>query len=257
MSKSIAVLGSDQVPLAYTVPVPGTLTPLAASATFDGTAAGAFLPCVSYYDNDGNLITRATAPEVAAGSSAGVSWFPGGGLGAGTGATPAASAYLWTQTTKTFTNGVGFAATWDHFQTTDASVFGTNPFNTFTLPPHNTAGDVNLVLLQAGAFVAEATAIFAAGSTNFAAEIQMNTINYLDNATTTAAGNLATRTAPCTGFGAIMTQSVRCFTIPAGDEPNGIYFEMNGDTVGTYTVTAYSLVCHWLGAGIGTDDVVY
>lgn len=76
MSKSIAVLGSDQVPLAYTVPVPGTLTPLTASAVFSGSGAAAFLPCVSFYDSDGNLISRATAPQVAAGGSAEVSWFP-------------------------------------------------------------------------------------------------------------------------------------------------------------------------------------
>jgi hypothetical protein len=93
VSKSIAVLGSDQVPLTYTVPVPGTLTTLTAAAVFDGTgAAGSFEPCLSMYDSDGNLIARATAPEVAAGDSAEVSWFPGAGLGQ---AAAAASGLPW------------------------------------------------------------------------------------------------------------------------------------------------------------------
>lgn len=76
MSQSIAVLGSNQIPLTYKVPVPGTLTPIAASAVFDGSAALTFVPCLSFYDSDGNLIARAPAPVVAAGGSAEVSWFP-------------------------------------------------------------------------------------------------------------------------------------------------------------------------------------
>ncbi len=70
------MLGSNQVPLNYTVPVPGTLTALSASAVFDGGGAATFVPCLSFYDSDGNLLARATAPTVAAGASAEVSWFP-------------------------------------------------------------------------------------------------------------------------------------------------------------------------------------
>lgn len=81
MSQSVAVLGSNQIPLTYIVPVPGTLTPLAASATFDGTASAAFIPCLTFYDSDGNLIARAIAPEIAAGASAEVSWFRGLAVG--------------------------------------------------------------------------------------------------------------------------------------------------------------------------------
>ena len=76
MSQSVAVLGSNVVPLTYKVPVPGSLTALSAAATFDGTAANAFKPCLSFYDSDGNLLARATATTVAAGASAEVSWFP-------------------------------------------------------------------------------------------------------------------------------------------------------------------------------------
>lgn len=95
MSKSIAVLGSDQVPLAYTVPVPGSLTPLSASAVYDGSGAGSFQPALSFYDNDGNLIVRQIGPTVAAGGSVEQSWFPR--VAAQTSGTP-----------------TGFAASWIH-----------------------------------------------------------------------------------------------------------------------------------------------
>lgn len=54
------------------------LEPMAVFAHFDGTAAsGAFLPCVTYYTQDGKVFARAVADEQAAGASADVSWFPG------------------------------------------------------------------------------------------------------------------------------------------------------------------------------------
>lgn len=131
MSKSIAVLGSNQVPLAYTVPVPGSLTPLSASAVYDGSGAGAFLPCLSLYDSDGNLISRATAPEVAAGSSAEVSWFPSVG-GSGTGAAFAAS---WA---SLFDNNIAVpsGATFTQYDFTPAA-FYTNDSTTFTVDSTN------------------------------------------------------------------------------------------------------------------------
>lgn len=127
MSKSIAVLGSDQVPLAYTVPVPGTLTPLAGAAVFDGSGAGAFLPALSFYDNDGNLIARATAPEVAAGATAEVSWFPGAGLGEGQATGPSSlpvfsvfqpNTFTWLPSTTT-----PRAISWPRFATSDPSFY--------------------------------------------------------------------------------------------------------------------------------------
>jgi hypothetical protein len=55
------------------------LEPTAVFAHFDGSAAGsAFLPCVTYYTQDGKVFARAfPADDVAAGASADVSWFPG------------------------------------------------------------------------------------------------------------------------------------------------------------------------------------
>lgn len=53
--------------------------PQAAFAHFDGSgASGSFLPCITYYTQDGRIFARAfPADAVAAGASADVSWFPG------------------------------------------------------------------------------------------------------------------------------------------------------------------------------------
>jgi hypothetical protein len=65
----------------YTIDLGATdeLTPSAVFAHFNGAAAsGAFLPCVTYYTQDGLVFARAfPADDVAAGASADVSWFPG------------------------------------------------------------------------------------------------------------------------------------------------------------------------------------
>ena len=62
----------------YTVPGADTIEPLAASVSYDGTgAAGAFMPCLSIYSQDGHLISRTfPAASVAQGSSSEVSFIP-------------------------------------------------------------------------------------------------------------------------------------------------------------------------------------
>lgn len=62
----------------YEVPGSATIEPLAVSAVFDGTgAAGSFIPCLTFKTITGAIIARCPAPEVAAGDTAEVSWFPG------------------------------------------------------------------------------------------------------------------------------------------------------------------------------------
>lgn len=77
MAVPVAVPGDPASPLEYTVPGSTAFVPRAASATFDGSgAAGAFLPTMTWLSQSGEVLGRYTAPEVAAGSSAEVSWFP-------------------------------------------------------------------------------------------------------------------------------------------------------------------------------------
>jgi hypothetical protein len=66
-------------PETYELGATETLNPRAIFAHFDGAAAaGPFLPCVTYYTQDGLVFARSfPADEVAAGASADVSWFPG------------------------------------------------------------------------------------------------------------------------------------------------------------------------------------
>ena len=165
MSKSIAVLGSDQVPLAYTVPVPGTLTTLAASAVFNGSAAAAFIPCLSLYDSDGNLISRATAPEVAAGDSAEVSWFPGLGLAAASATGAVVGAYVIRTTTDTFGPVSG------HPMKFNVGSIVTNDAATFTQ-----SGNQKIILAHGGLVMAGLTGLFGTnGGVAYAGEFQMQT----------------------------------------------------------------------------------
>ena len=70
-------LGSSGDLNVYTVPGSAIVTPYSATVAFDGTgAAGAFIPCLTFKTQTGAIIARCPAPEVAAGDTAEVSWFP-------------------------------------------------------------------------------------------------------------------------------------------------------------------------------------
>lgn len=70
-------LGADGELDTYQVPGSAVVTPYAVSANFDGTsAAGAFIPCLTFKTQTGAVIARCPAPEVAAGDSSERSWFP-------------------------------------------------------------------------------------------------------------------------------------------------------------------------------------
>ena len=77
--------GPVAVPLDYTVPASGELLPLMVRATMDGTSAsGSFYAVVQVLSPNGRVMGTARSDAIAAGASADVTWFPGGGqLGAG------------------------------------------------------------------------------------------------------------------------------------------------------------------------------
>jgi hypothetical protein len=76
-SNSVAVLGEGTPPLVYPVGIEGTITVLSASAVFTGTNPDGFLPALSFYDSDGNLISQAYGPLQSGSGTLQVSWFPG------------------------------------------------------------------------------------------------------------------------------------------------------------------------------------
>jgi len=74
LTGNLGTSGSLEV---YEVPGAATVEPFTASAVFDGTgASGPFLPCLTFKTITGAIIARCPAPEVAAGDTAEVSWFP-------------------------------------------------------------------------------------------------------------------------------------------------------------------------------------
>lgn len=70
-------LGAGGSLAVYQVPGSALVSPVSVSSSFDGTgAAGAFIPCLTFKTQTGAIIARCPAPEVAAGATAEVSWFP-------------------------------------------------------------------------------------------------------------------------------------------------------------------------------------
>lgn len=78
MSTQVITAPTGDTPQAYKVTGTGAATPQVISAHWDGNgAAGEFMPCVSFYSNDGKLMGRfGTENTVAAGDSARVTYGP-------------------------------------------------------------------------------------------------------------------------------------------------------------------------------------
>lgn len=259
-----AVIRADAIqtaPAGYKVPGAQEILVKSVRAVVDGSGAGsAFDAVLQLIDPAGNVCWQApTSTSIAAGGSADVSWFPrvGAGGGSSSTATPAASMMAFNATPHTFVGNVGFSMTWTHFRTTDPSVFGTNPFGSTTIPPNNASGDVNIMLLVPGAYVAELTINWLTGTANFYGEIQTLTSDYEDNGSPTAIGDLASTSAPMSGNGDYMSQSIKLITVTASSTFGVIYALADGQTAGNYTVNSWTMVVHYLGSGIGTNHSVY
>lgn len=77
-TREVAVPGDPSQPLSYTLPGSVAFVVRAAFCTFNGTgASGNFIPSMQWYSQSGDFIGQYIAPEVAAGSTADVSFFPG------------------------------------------------------------------------------------------------------------------------------------------------------------------------------------
>jgi hypothetical protein len=74
----IQALGVQPSPLEYIIPAAQELAPKVCFASFNGAAAGGpFLPCLQIISPAGYVVGTFAAPQVAAGGSADISWFPG------------------------------------------------------------------------------------------------------------------------------------------------------------------------------------
>lgn len=80
---TILAAGSEALPAGYTVPAQQVIQPKMVRAVVDGTgASGSFVAVCQIVSDSGIIIAEGVCSStVAAGGSAQVSWFPGGGLG--------------------------------------------------------------------------------------------------------------------------------------------------------------------------------
>lgn len=131
----MADLADDQVaipngpaPQTHTVTHLDGVIPKAVQATFDGSGAGgAFLPTLIIAGKEGREVARIPAPEVAAGATAEVSWFPRGKLAAAakaaTASLPACFVDGPSLTLNTWVPNNYTAVPWNLFQTNDPTTF--------------------------------------------------------------------------------------------------------------------------------------
>jgi len=78
--QQVLVAGTAPAPAAFRVPGNGQIRPKAVRAVYDGSAAATFIPVLRIVSDGGVIVAEATAPVVAAGGSAAVTWFPGAEL---------------------------------------------------------------------------------------------------------------------------------------------------------------------------------
>jgi hypothetical protein len=257
--QQILVTGKATVPASFTVPGNGQIQPKTIFASYDGTGAGGnFLPAIKIISDGGETVgVFPTSTTVVAGASADVTWFPGveaTGTPAST-TTPAASALVEQFTPHTFVGTVGTVVPFEFFNTTDKTVFGTNPSGSVTTPPNNTTGDKSLMLLQGGAYVVDASVLFSVAPGAVAMDTATVAMDYNDLGYGTNIEQLATLAGPMGSN--LMLQAYHLFMVQSASVPALLSVAVQGATGGNYTVAEMSMVVHWLGGGIGADVSVY
>jgi hypothetical protein len=168
-------LGADGNLNVYVVPGSVIATPVSASVIFDGTsAAGAFIPCLTFKTQTGAVIARCPAPEVAAGDTAEVSWFPS--VGSVAAAAPTSTTVAYAQgysdfvdgdAPQTVTAGGTAVGTHAHVTTTDSSILF---FDTATTP------NDRLRMLAHGTYLVWSTALWERTDVNLTSQIMNSNV---------------------------------------------------------------------------------
>jgi hypothetical protein len=135
-------------------------------AKYDGSgAATPYVPLLRLISDAGSTAFEIPADNtIAAGASADVTWFPGVAGGTSQSATaPGATAYLWgVFSPQTIPNNSSTRVRWDHFQTNDTTIFGTETSAGSGPPFHNTAGDSVLGFTGFGSYYCSGRVEYAA-----------------------------------------------------------------------------------------------
>lgn len=119
-------LGQEDAPAGWLLPAGLEIVPKIAYASFDGTAATAFLPCLRIVSDSGHVAAECvSSTEVAAGGSADVTWFRG--VGGGTTAAVGSSGVLTAQqdigTAQTLTANTTTTLSWDNIAVDTSGTF--------------------------------------------------------------------------------------------------------------------------------------
>jgi hypothetical protein len=152
------------LPTAYGVPNAQEIAPKMVRAVFDGTgASGSFLPVLQIVNDAGIIVGESALPTVAAGGSVDATWFPGAIANVNNGE----ACYLWgvaaTQPAIT-SGGSGTFVHWNHFQTTNSTIFGTDTSGAASPPYNNASGDSYLYFNKNGYYMASMTAEMTSGA---------------------------------------------------------------------------------------------
>jgi hypothetical protein len=237
-------------------------------ALIDGTGAGAaFLPTLQLLDPNGHVMWEgATSSTVAAGGSADVSWFPGlGGNSGGSSTSPpiGETAYLWgvfPGMAAVPSGGGGAFMRWNHFQTTNTSVFGTDTSGAASPPFHNAAGDSYLYFQADGFYQAAMSVEFPAGAYAQFGQITTEGSQWdLDSppSGSNPAEDLATNVSP-TGFSVSLQQfSSHMFYVDSSANPGITRVQLFQTSGVSKSIIAFNLGIFYLGGNTGLLTQIY
>jgi hypothetical protein len=264
MADQIRVLANPASSISYTIPGTAVVTPLAAVATFNGAgAAGAFLPCLSFYNQQGELLGRYTSEEsVAAGDTAVVSYGPSlrPKPSASTGGALAAAVLSMNDTIGAHNQTVTALGTitvpWFAFATTDSTVFATGTASTV----NNTAGDTVLYCQQNGLYLLETWLVWSGALISQTVTLTSNHMTGLSTfpwGGANRSGNTLANSTGILGAGGQTTRVEDVWMAIADVQPEQVTVSAhNGNTTTSNTVTTCILNAFYFGT-VSTLASVY
>lgn len=254
------VVGTAPAPAQFTIPGNGQMQPKCVRAVYDGTGAGsAFLPVLRFISDGGKQVGSFVAPQVAAGGSADVSWFPhvGAKAAAATAGVPAyASVNFGIANAQTAGAGAQITLQWFAFSTSDTSLF----FTTDNVGGNrNMAGNTLLHGPSAGLFQIRAQTRWAAGVYNRTAFINVPSGNEVAWEGDVEPPEQAATSASLVGLNSLLNPvSERWVLMRATDSDMQAFVSAtNGDGANPHNVNyGWMVVYYWPVSGM-TQNKVY
>jgi hypothetical protein len=264
---SIVSTANVAAPEGYTLQGTNELLLKAVRATIDGSGtATAYLPALQLLDPNGNVMWTAVGSSVAAGASADVSWFPGlagSGSGGSTAPNDSQTAYVWGVGTTMGTVPSGGGVTnmkWRHFQTTDATIFGTDTGGAASPPYHNADSDSFFYFNKNGAYIIAMTVRLTAGAYAQAADVgNVGSQWQIDHTGSTAdlPEDIASNTAADGVFGQYALMSRRMFYVDNTAGPGIVTAQLHQTSGAAKSVLDFNMGVMYLGGTVANLASVY